>query len=355
MLIFSVLGGIDRILGNRFGLGREFEKGFMLLGSMSLSMIGMIVISPFIADLLAPMFNFAADVLHMEPSIIPASLFSNDMGGAPLSVEAARDAELGMFNGLVVSTMMGCTISFTIPCALSMVKKERHGDVLLGFLCGIVTIPVGCFFAGLMRRIPVLTLVLDLLPLIIFSAVIAVGLILCPNVCVKIFGVFGVFIKILITVGLVLGIMRYLTGIEIIKGLETYEEGASICFNACAVMSGAFPLLHIISKLISKPLSKLGKIAGINETSALGFVASVATSLTTFEMMNEMDSKGIILNAAFAISAAFTFAGALAFTMAFNADYIFPVIVGKLISGAAALAVAVPVAKRNMKNKKHCA
>ena len=27
----AVLGGVDRILGNRFGLGGQFEKGFMLL------------------------------------------------------------------------------------------------------------------------------------------------------------------------------------------------------------------------------------------------------------------------------------------------------------------------------------
>ena len=42
ILIFSVVGAIDLILGNRFGIGKEFEKAFMLLGTMALSMIGMI-------------------------------------------------------------------------------------------------------------------------------------------------------------------------------------------------------------------------------------------------------------------------------------------------------------------------
>ena len=58
MAVFSLLGALDRIWGNRLGLGKEFEKGFMLLGTMALSMIGMIIISPGIAQILAPCFDF---------------------------------------------------------------------------------------------------------------------------------------------------------------------------------------------------------------------------------------------------------------------------------------------------------
>ena len=29
MLVFSVIGALDRIIGNRFGLGKEFEKGLV--------------------------------------------------------------------------------------------------------------------------------------------------------------------------------------------------------------------------------------------------------------------------------------------------------------------------------------
>ena len=143
MLIFCILGAIDRILGNKFGLGREFERGFMLLGNMALAMIGMIVLSPLIADLLSPCFDWIYNVLHLDPSIIPASLFANDMGGAALSAEINRDPAIGMFNALIVSAMMGVTISYTIPYALGVVEKEHHHDMFLGLLCGFVTIPIG--------------------------------------------------------------------------------------------------------------------------------------------------------------------------------------------------------------------
>ena len=346
MVIFSLLAAVDRMIGNRFGLGKEFEKGFMLLGTMALSMIGMIIISPFIADLLEPVLGFVAGTLHIDPSILPASLFANDMGGAPLSVEVATDEKMGLFNALVVSSMMGCTVSFTIPYALGIVKREQHRELLLGLLCGIVTIPVGCFVSGLICAIPLGALLMNLLPLVIFSGVIGCGLLFFPNSCVKIFGAFGIFIRALITVGLALGVLRFLTGKEVIPGLATLEEGMAVCMNAAAVMSGAFPLMYLVSRLLAKPLKLLGGKIGINETSAMGLVSSLATSMTTFEMMNRMDKKGTLLNSAFAVSAAFTFAGHLAFTLAFDAEYLPGMIVGKLVAGVLALLLAVFIYQR---------
>ena len=162
MLIFAVIAGIDRIFGSRLKLGTEFEKGFYVLGDMGLSMVGMIVLAPYLAELLAPMFNWFYTALGIDPSIIPASLFANDMGGAPLAKEIAKNESVGMFNALVVSSMMGATVSFTIPYALSVVKKELHKEMFLGFLCGIATVFVGCFVVGLMLAIPVITLIISL-------------------------------------------------------------------------------------------------------------------------------------------------------------------------------------------------
>lgn len=341
MVAFSMLAVLDRITGGHFGLAREFERGFMLLGTMMLSMTGMIILSPLIAELLQPAFSFVWSVLHIDPSIIPASLFANDMGGAPLSVEVAADPQMGLYNALVVSSMMGCTVSFTIPYALGAVGKERHRELLLGLLCGVVTIPIGCFVAGLMCALPLPALLFDLLPLVIFSAVIAVCLLLFPEGCVKVFGILGKGIMILITIGLALGILKFLIGWEPIKGLAPIEEGAAVCLNASIVMSGAFPLMYVISRVFARPLRRLGSLMGINETSAVGFVSSLATSVTTFGLMDKMDKKGAMLNAAFATSAAFTFAGHLAFTLAFDPTYLAPMIVGKLLAGACALALAV--------------
>ena len=346
MLGFSILGGIDRILGNRFGLGERFEKGFLLLGNLALSMIGMIVLAPLIAQWLAPCFDWVYNVLHIDPSVIPASVFSNDMGGAPLAKEVAHNEKLGLLNGLVVSSMMGCTLSYSIPYALGVVKKEVQPDMFFGILCGIVTIPVGGIISGLVYGIGIAPLLMNMLPLVLLSALIACGLLFLRSFTVKVFGFLGIAMRALITVGLLLGIFQFLTGIELIKGLGDIREGADICFNAAVTLSGAFPLMHLVSKILAKPLQWLGKVLKISKESAMGFISSLVTNATTFEMMNDMDSKGVVLNSAFLVSAAFVFGGALAFTMAFDESWIFGMILGKLISGVCAAILAIFVYKR---------
>lgn len=333
VVFFSILGAFDKIFGNRFGLGKEFEKAFNLLGVMALSMIGMIIISPFLAEIMVPIAVFFQKVLHLDASVIPASLFANDMGGAPMAIKMAANQKIGLYNALVVSSMMGCTISFTIPFAFGVVEKTRQQELMYGFLCGIVTIPVGCFVSGIICKIPFAMLIINLIPLILFSAIIAVGLVLTPNICIKIFKVFSVLISIVITFGLLLGIIRFLTGFEVIKGLATIEEGAAICLNIAIVLSGSFPFMCILSKLLAKPLKDVGKHFGINEISVIGVISTLVTSATAFGMMDKMDKKGAAINSAFAVSGAFVLGSHLAFTMTFDAKYILPVIVGKIVSG----------------------
>ncbi len=346
MAVFSVIGAIDLIIGNRFGLGKEFEKGFMLFGNVALSMIGMIVLAPFLGELMMPISNWLYKISGIDPSILPAMLFANDMGGFSLAESMGKNETLALFNGLVVSSMMGCTISFTIPVSLGIIKPNQHKYAITGFLCGIITIPVGCLVSGLIIRISIGTLLLNLLPMIIFSIIISCGILFAPKVCIKIFSVIGVILKVMIILGLILGILKSLTGLEIIKGLDSLEAGGLICFNACVVMSGAFPFLAILSKIAAKPLKLAGKKLKINEVSAFGFFSSLATSITTFKEMERMDNKGVVLNSAFAISGAFTFAGHLAFTLSLNSGFVWYVIIGKLISGISAIILSVFVYKK---------
>ncbi len=51
MAIFAILGAIDRVLGNRFGLGKPFEEGILAMGSLALAMIGIITLAPVLAGL----------------------------------------------------------------------------------------------------------------------------------------------------------------------------------------------------------------------------------------------------------------------------------------------------------------
>ena len=54
MAVFVLLGGIDRILGNRFGLGEPFEEGITAMGALALAMLGILCLAPVLADVLRP-------------------------------------------------------------------------------------------------------------------------------------------------------------------------------------------------------------------------------------------------------------------------------------------------------------
>ena len=340
MAVFAVIGAVDKITGNHLKLGDEFEKGIKTLGPLSLSMLGMMTIAPALAGLLIPVISPVAKVFGFDPSALAGILIANDMGGAALADSIANDALLGSFHGLCVASMLGATISFTIPVALESAKKENHDDVLLGLLCGICTIPVGCFISGIVMGITPLKVLINLLPALLISIIIVIGLIKFRKVTVKIFSIFGKFISILITCGLALGIFQTLTGKMLIKNTAPLMESAATVFTICITLAGTFPLIAIISKLLKKPLSALGKKLDLDDASVVGLIASLANSIATMESADKMNRKGRILNLAFAVSAAFVFGDHLAFTLSYNSDHIVAVIIGKLCAGVAALAVA---------------
>lgn len=345
ILIFAVLGAADKLLGNRMGLGKEFEKGFSLFAPMVFSMLGMLVVAPAIGEWLTPFFNWFYEAVKIDPSVIPASLFANDMGGMTLAGAVCRDESIGNFNAFVVSSMLGCAVSFTIPFALSVVKKEQHGEMFFGILCGIITVPVGCFVAGLMCKIPVKPLLISILPLIVFSLILGVMLILFTKACIKIFVAFGHIIRWIAMLGLVCAIFTFLTKIQICEHFDSFENAAFICANACVTLSGALPLMFVVSKLIQKPLNKIGAKIGLDPHSAFCFLGTLVTNVTTLSSMDKMNKKGVVLNSAFAVSAAFALGGHLAITMAFNAEYVLPMIVGKIISGICGVALASVIYK----------
>jgi ethanolamine transporter len=143
-----------------------------------------------------------------------------------------------------------------------------------------------------------------------------------------------------VTVGLVIGLAEFLLQKDFVPYTAPIEEGVMIVFNVVAVEAGAFPLVFVLSKVLKKPLKKIGEKVGINETSAVGFLATLATSVTTFGQMKDMDDRGVLLNSAFAVAAAFTFADHLAFTLSFAPDYVPAVTVAKLVGGILSVALA---------------
>ena len=89
-----VLGGVDRICGNRFGYGEKFEEGFKLLGPTALSMAGMICLAPVLADVLGRVIIPFYRMIGVDPGMF-GSVLAIDMGGYQLAKELAADGRMG--------------------------------------------------------------------------------------------------------------------------------------------------------------------------------------------------------------------------------------------------------------------
>jgi ethanolamine transporter len=221
-----------------------------------------------------------------------------------------------------------------------------------GVLAGIVTIPIGCLMGGLVAGYPINMILSNLVPIILFAALIVLGLWRFPQGMIKGFTIFGKFIVIVATLGLAASIAEQLTGITIIPGLAPIDEGIKIVGDISIVLAGAFAMVFVITKVFNKPLMKLGKMLGMNEIAAAGLVATLANVIPMFGMMKDMDARGKVINVAFAVSAAFVFGDHLGFTAGVAKDMIFPMIVGKLVGGITAIVVAIYLSKKMMPEPK---
>lgn len=341
MAVFAVLGALDRIFGNRLGLGKEFEEGILAMGSLAIAMVGIICLAPVLANVLRPVVVPVFQLLGADPAMFAGTILACDMGGGALARELAGSEEAALLGGVLAGSTLGATIVFTIPIAMGMVAQEDKGAIAKGILCGIVTIPLGILAGGIAAGFPILMVIMNLIPIVIIAALIALGLWKAEKAMIRGFGWFGKGIVALITAGLAAAIVEALTGFTIIPGMAPISDGFETVGAIAIVLAGAFPLVAVVTKVLRKPLMKLGSVLGINDTAAGGLVASLANSIATFGMVGDMDSRGKVVNVAFAVSAAFVFGDHLGFTAGFAPEMLLPMIVCKLTGGISAVAVAL--------------
>ena len=357
MMIFMLVGAIDKICGNKKGYGEKFEEGFNAIGPLALSMAGVVAAAPVLAQVLGPIIKPIYTLVGADASMFATTLLACDMGGYPLAMELAADEAIGNFAGLILGTMMGPTIVFTIPVALGIISKEDRNYLGAGVLAGMITIPIGCIVGGIAMsamtqyKLGIGTIMVNLIPVIIIAALIVIGLWVAPAKMINGFNVFGTGVTIVITALTAIAVFQQITGIMFplfyvmstpaeATGTTPLNDGLLVCGQIGIVLVGAFPMVEWITRTFGSVLKKLGGALGINEQASAGMVANLANNIAMFNIMGEMDPKGKILNVAFAVSAAFVFGDHLGFTAGVNQEMVTPVIIGKLVAGITALIVA---------------
>lgn len=353
MVLFMLVGAIDRIFNNRFGYGKKFEEGIMTMGTLALAMLGIISFSPVISTFLKPIMTPFYKIIGADPAMFAGTILANDMGGFILSQELALNYQSGLFSGLFLSATMGTTLSFSIPVALGIVEKDEQKYLSKGILAGISTIPLGCFVGGVVAGFSIKMLFLNLIPIIAFTFFICWMLVKFPKKVSECFSIFGKFMFVLTTVGLALQILETLTGIVIIKGMLPITEGIKTVGSIAITLAGAFPMMYFITTAFTKPLIAIGKVFRINEKSTAGIIACLAHNIPMFNILKEMDERGKLLNIAFSVSGAFVLGSHLGFTAGVDKTLVFPVMVTKLVGGITSMFVANYIYNKEFKHKRN--
>lgn len=336
----AVLGGIDRIRGNKLGLGEQFEKGFILLGPMALSMAGMICLAPVLADVLGRVIVPFYQMIGVDPAMFGA-LLAIDMGGYQLSAELAADPRVGSYAGLVVSAVFGCTLVFTIPVGMGMIPQADRPLFARGVMLGLVTMPAGLIAGGLLCGLSLLDCLRQDLPIFALVLLLLLGLWKIPHGMVKGFCLFAEGIKIVITVGLVLAAVEQLAGWNPVPGMAPIGEAMAVVSSIGVVMLGSLPVAELLRRALERPFTRLGSRLGVTPQSLTGMLVSLATPLPTLAAYPDMDDRGKVASGAFLVSGTSLLAAHMGFVVSTEPEMLLPLAAGKLTGAFAAAALAL--------------
>lgn len=348
MAVGAVVGGVDRIRGNKQGYGEKFEEGFLFLGPTALSMAGMICLAPVLAEVLGRIILPCYEKMGVDPAMF-GSLLAIDMGGYQLARELAQDRLMGSYAGIVAAAIFGCTIVFTIPVGMGMIQKEDRGCFARGIMLGLITMPVGLLAGGMAAGIPLSVCVHQNLPVFVLSLALLVGMWRFPDNMIRGFCKFAQAIRVAVTIGLVLAAVESMCGWNPIRGMAPLEEAMRVVSSIGIVMLGSLPAAEFLQRILKKPFTRLGRTLHMKPESMTGLLVGMVSVIPAISMYKDMDEKGKVANAAFLVSGASLLAAHLGFAVSTEPEMTGALLGGKLCGAAAALALTLYVFRMSSK------
>lgn len=344
----AAIGGIDRLIGNRFGFGDKFESGFRMLGPVALSIAGIICLVPVMSYVLNLVMTPVCNLVNMDPAIF-GTILAIDLGGYQLSMELASDPEFGRFCGVIISSIFGCTLVYIIPVGLGFLKEDDSPYFIRGILIGLTTMPVPIIISCLMLHMSIGSVLWNCLPIFVLSVLLAIGVIKRPDKMIRGFLVFAKVIRTFAIFGLLMAAITYLAGFSIIPRLAPIQDAMQAVSAICIVMLGSMPLAELIQRIMKVPFRKINEKIGINGAATTGFVLSIFSATPALALVPEMNRRGQVVTAACFVSCINLFGAHFAAANSAIPELVPHMIVAKvagcIVSGAIAM-----IATRNMKD-----
>ncbi|CAI3674287.1 ethanolamine utilization protein EutH [Clostridium neonatale] len=339
--IFFVIGAIDYIEDNRFKLGSSFEAGIKSMGSLALSMIGILSLTPFLLDQISNVLITISNKILIDPSIFLGSIIAVDMGGYNLCSNLANDSSMRIFSGILISSILGCTISFTLPLSIGLVKKEELDSLFKGILCGIIAMPIGLFVGGLMLKLSIIKIIYNLLPIILLSIFIGMGILFKTSQTVFIFDLLGKIIRFIGMIGIIVQGVKSICGVELLKNIMPIQEVLLTVGKIAIFLSGAYVMIEFIKKALNKYLKFIESRVKINQDSILALIGSLASAIIIFDSFEKLDYKGKVICSAFSVGGAYVFGGQLGYVAGVEPSMLNVYVITKLLCGIIGVIIAI--------------
>lgn len=335
----AVLGGFDRILGNRFGYGDKFEKGFQMLGNVGLSMAGIICLAPVLGEGIRFLVGPVCRVLKMDPSIF-GSLLAIDMGGYSLAVDLAKDTDLGAYAGIIVSSMFGATLVFHIPVGVGFLG-EKDESFMKGILLGLATMPASLLVGGLAMGLELGRILWNSLPVFLLSAALAVGILKAPGAMMRGFKAFARVIRAVATLGLTAAAVTHMTGFVLLDTMPPLQEAMKVAVSIGIVMLGGMPLTELLRRLLKVPFRWIGDRTGIDGAGTSAVLVALVSATPALAMLPQMNRRSRVVVAAFLVNGVCIIGSHFAFCQSVAPESVGALLAAKLVGGILAVTVAL--------------
>lgn len=371
IMFFAFIGAVCSIYNDDSEIGQQFLNGIYSIGPIFLPVAGIMAASHYITTFVSSVFGTVFSLFGADPAIAATTFIAVDMGGYQLADALAQSRESWIM-AMITGFMAGATIVFSIPIALKMLEKSDRKYLALGTMAGFLTIPIGvftgviiCYFTNPFVRENISTaeissyqlhfefmeIVFNLIPLTLICLMIAVGLFYIPQKMIKWFIIFGKIMDSLLRLVFVVCVIEYFTGFftsifgswgfeSIIADEEDVNRALEVSGYIGIMLCGAFPLVLVIKRYLSKPLSILGNKFGLSLDATAGLLAGAANVLALFALVKDMKPEDKVKTIAFSVTSAFLIGDHLAFTANFQPNMILPVMCGKLFAGLLAVYIA---------------
>ncbi len=343
--VSAVIGGTDKIFGNRLRLGERFDEGFRLMGPLISGMLGILCLTPVFSRILemtvAPLFL----KIGLDPSVL-AGIIPIDMGGYQLAVGMAADPEIAMFSAVILTSVFGCTMVFTIPVGFGMMPEAGRRPFLLGILYGLIVLPVTLVLGGLFSGIGLVRTVRQSLPILILALLLAAGILKKQDKTIRLFMIFAGAIRAVSVIGILAALSEYLTGISFIPGVMPLRKALPEAALCGILLIGSVPLAEILNRLLHRPLQAIGTRVNIQDKGITAMLLGMVSATATLGAMHDMEGREVTIDGAFLVSAAAVLGPHLSVCAANAPDMVPALVISRLIGGFLSACFAVFMLQR---------